>query len=297
MPPRLIAVLASIACLASASVHAEDPQMLRIHWETAKTYTLETLTETTFQKPGVAAPPQVMKVTQTSKLTVRNDPPTPNRLVLVTFAAVRGEIGSGKETMSFDSTTPKGNNPMLAQAIGRAVGKSFVLVYDEQDRFRDTRELGSLASSPGSVTGLTALADSRDVANLFRKSLEIGLPPLAVSVGDTWTADETMTFPQAGDTHVEMNGKFEGIEERDGRKHAKIAFEGKLSSVTRKDKPVANIEIGQGSTMSGIIFYDIERRTTSLSSYNNHLKLIVAGQEVPFDQHITSKMLSIEDSK
>ena len=147
------------------------------------------------------------------------------------------------------------------------------------------------------LTGLTALADSRDVANLFRKSLEIGLPPLAVSVGDTWTADETMTFPQAGDTHVEMNGKFEGIEERDGRKHAKIAFEGKLSSVTRKDKPVANIEIGQGSTMSGIIFYDIERRTTSLSSYNNHLKLIVAGQEVPFDQHITSKMLSIEDSK
>ena len=297
MRPCLTAIFALFAFLASAPLHAQGPQMLRIHWEPQKTYTLETLTETSFQKPGSTAPPQVMNVTQTTTLAVSKDPASTDRLVRTTFSAVKGDIGAGKGTMKFDSTKPGESNPKLGQAIGRAVGKSFVLVYDDQNRFRDARDLGSMASSPGSVTGLSALADSRDVVNLFRKSLEIGLPPLAVNVGDTWTADEMMTFPQAGDTHVEMNGKFESIEERDGRKHAKISFEGKLSSVMRKDKPVANIEIGPGSTMSGIIFFDLTRRLTSFSSYNNHLKMIVSGQEVPFDQRITSKVISVEDSK
>ncbi len=297
MPPRLTATFAVLAFLICARLHAEDPQMLRIHWEPAKTYTLETLTETSFQKPGSTAPPQVMNVTQTTTLAVKKDPASTDRLVRATFTAVKGDIGAGKDTMKFDSAKPGESNPQLGQAIGRAVGKTFVLVYDEQDRYRDARDLGSMSSSPGSVTGLSALADSRDVVNLFRKSLEIGLPPIAVNVGDTWTADEMMTFPQAGDTHVEMNGKFEGIEERDGRKHAKISFEGKLSSVMRKDKPVANIEIGPGSTMSGVIYFDLTRRLTSLSTYNNHLKMIVSGLEVPFEQRITSKVVSVQDSK
>ena len=298
MRPRLTVASAALALFFSARLlHAEDPQMLRIHWEPTKTYTLETLTETSFQKPGATAPPQIMNVTQTTTLAVRKDPASTDRLVRATFTAVKGDIGAGKDTMKFDSAKPGESNPKLGQAIGRAVGKTFVLVYDEQDRYREARDLGSMASSPGSVTGLSALADSRDVVNLFRKSLEIGLPPLAVNVGDTWTADEMMTFPQAGDTHVEMNGKFEGIEERDGRRQAKISFEGKLSSVMRKDKPVANIEIAPGSTMSGVIFFDLTRRLTSLSSYNNHLKMIVSGQEVPFEQRITSKVISVEDSK
>ena len=240
---------------------------------------------------------KVMKITQITTLAVRKDQGSTNKLVDVRFSAVRGEMSSGQGIMKFDSSKPGEANPMLEKAIGRAVGKTFVLVYDEQDRFRESRELGGLASSPGAVTGLTALADSRDVANLFRKSLEVGLPPIAVSVGDTWTADETMTFPQAGDTHVEMNGKFEGIENRDGHPHAKIIFEGKLSSVTRKDKPVANIEIGEGSTMAGIIFFDLERPNTTLSSSTNHLKMMVAGQEMPFEQHITSQIVSVKDSK
>ncbi len=296
MPPRfpvlLLSLLAVPVCLA-----ADEPRMLRIHWEPSKAYTLENLTENTLQKPGDSANAQVIKVTQTTTMTVKKDPASTDRLVAVKFVAVKGLMGSGGNVVTFDSTKPNIANPALEKAMARAVGKTFTLVYDDQDRFREVRDLGSMASDPGSVTGLSALADSRDVANLFRKSMEIGLPPLAVSLGDTWTADETMTFPKAGDTHVEMNGKFEAIEERDGRKHAKIVFEGKLSSVERKDKPVANVEIGPGSTMSGVVFFDLERRTTTLSTCTNHLLMIVAGQEMPFEQRITSRVTEVEAGK
>lgn len=289
MPLRFFAVV--LAALAvPLCLSADEARMLRIHWEPSKTYTLENLTENTLQKPGESATAQVIKVTQTTSMTVKKDAASTDRLVTVKFVAVRGLMGSGDNVVTFDSNKPNIANPTLEKAMARAVGKTFTLVYDDQDRFRDVRDLGSMASDPGSVTGLSALADSRDVANLFRKSMEIGLPPLAVSVGDTWTADETMTFPKAGDTHVEMNGKFEAIEERDGHKHAKIVFEGKLSSVERKDKPVANVEIGPGSTMSGMVFFDLERRIPTLSTCTNRLMMIVAGQEMPFEQRITSRV-------
>lgn len=295
MCPPLISALIALAVLVPA--HAENPEMLRIHWEPGKTYTLETLTDTTSGKPGKDLQTQGMKVTQTTTMTVRKDPRTTDRLVEVKFVSVHGEIRANGRVMNFDSTKPGDTNPMLQQAMGRAMGKSFVLVYDDQDRYRDARDFGSLASAPGALTGLTALADSRNVANLFRKSLEIGLPPLAVSLGDTWTADETMTFPKAGDTHVEMNGKFEAVVERDGRKHAKIAFDGKLLSVERIDKPINTIEIGKGSSMAGNIYYDLERHTAAFGDYTTTIKMEVTGEELPFQQHITTKVVSIEDTK
>jgi len=291
----LISSFIALALLSSA--YAEAPRMLRLHWEPGKTYKLETVTDTTSRKPGRDLQSQGMNVTQTTTMTVRKDPGTNDRLVEVKFVSVRGQISANGQVIGFDSTKPGEANPKLQQAIGRAMGKTFVLVYDDQERYRDTRDYGSLAAAPGALTGLSALADSLNVAKLYRKSLEIGLPPLAVRLGDTWTTDETMTFPQAGETNVEMNGKFEAVVEREGRKHAKIAFEGKLRSVERIDKPANLIEIGKGSTIAGHIFYDLERQTATFGDYTTNLKMEVMGEELPFEQHITTKMVSIEDSK
>ena len=272
--------------------------MLRIQWETGKTYTQENVTETTFRKSGEASTPQVMTVTQTTTMAAKKDPAAGSNLHLVEvrFASVKGELKAGAQVTHYDSDHPEDSNRTLGEAIGRAVSKTFVLVYDEHDRFRETRELGSLAASKGSIASLSSLADSRDVANLFRKSMEMGLPPLPVSVGDTWTADETITFPKAGDTHVEINGKFEALEQRDGRKHAKITFEGHLAAAAKKDKPIENVGIGEGSTISGVIYYDLERHTPSYSTYTNPLKLIIDAREFPFEQKVTSRLISVTDS-
>lgn len=285
--------------LVVAFVHAQDgPLSLRIHWEPGKTYKQETFTDTSVHPNGELAGGNFMRVTQNTDMVVSKDRISTNSLVNVTITSVKGEVEADGKILPFDSAKPGEANPALQQMMGGSVGKTFTLVYDERDRFKDVRGLQSLATESGSLASLSSLASSNDVAHLFRKSLEMGLPPVPVSVGDTWTADETMAFPQAGEVRVQMHGKFDGYMNREGRKHAKIVFDGKFGSTAgRKDKPEALVEITSDSTIAGILLFDLERRVVSLGVYTSTIKLKTPEQTIPFEQKITSKLLSIEDTK
>ncbi len=289
----LFTLVASFASAQSA------PQALRIHWEPGKIYKQETFTDTSVHPNGDLKGGKFMRVTQVTDMKVsQTPPPSTDRLVHVTFASVKGEIETDGNTMTFDSTKPDEANPVLKQMFGGSVGKSFSLVYDDQDRFRDTRGLQSLATETTTTPSLTSMASSQDVANLFRKSQEMGLPAVPVNVGDTWTADETIAFPQAGEVRVQMNGRFESIIEREGRKHAKIVFDGKFgNTAARKDKPETIAEITSDSGISGILLFDLERKVVSFGAYTSSIKIRTPEQTVPFEQKVTSKILSIEDAK
>ena len=289
----LFTLVASFASAQSA------PQALRIHWAPGKIYKQETFTDTSVHPNGDLKGGKFMRVTQVTDMKVSQTPaPSTDRLVHVTFASVKGEIETDGNTMTFDSTKPDEANPVLKQMFGGSVGKSFSLVYDDQDRFRDARGLQSLATETATTPSLTSMASSQDVANLFRKSQEMGLPAVPVNVGDTWTADETIAFPQAGEVRVQMNGRFESIIEREGRKHAKIVFDGKFgNTAARKDKPETIAEITSDSGISGILLFDLERKVVSFGAYTSNIKLRTPEQTVPFEQKVTSKILSIEDAK
>lgn len=273
-------------------VHAQSQALsLRLHWEPGKLYRQETSTETTSPSPGKEAPDQQLNVIQTTLLQVAKDTPDHQRQVGVTFASVRGEIRANGKTLTYDSTSPETQNPALRQVFGQAVGKKFTLVYDEQDRFVDVRDMMSLSSEAGSITSLSAVADANQVALLFRKSLEMGLPPLPVHVGDTWTMDETMPFPKAGEVRVQMNGKLAAVESYQGRPHARIVFEGKFgNTAARADKPLSLTEITSDSSISGVLYFDLESRIVSLTSYTTKIKLQAPGEVIPFEQKVTSKV-------
>jgi carbon monoxide dehydrogenase subunit G len=106
-----------------------------------------------------------------------------------------------------------------------------------------------------------------------------------------------MAFPQAGDIHVGMTGKFERWEDRDGHRTARISFDGKLANVDTQKRAAGSIEIGAGSTIAGIIYFDIERHVVSFGAYTTELKLTAMGEVVPMTQRVTSKMLSILKAK
>jgi hypothetical protein len=286
----------ALALICSLNHAEEQKHLLRLHWEPGKLYRQETSTDTSSRPAGTKKAAQSMKVVQTTDMTVASDK-TGNRQVTVRFASVKGEIAANGKILTFNSNDPKQQNPMLEEAFGRSIGKSFSLVYDEQDRFRDVTNLTSLSSDPNAATGLAAVADSRDVANLFRKSLEMGLPPLPVSVGDSWVADETINFPKAGEVRVQMTGKLSSIEKREGRKHAKITFDGKFGNTSdRPDKPVSLVEITSDSSISGILFFDLERKVISFGAYTTSIKLQAPGETIPFEQKVTSKITAIEDA-
>lgn len=286
-----LVLLGSLHCLAQ-----EEKYLLRLHWEPGKLYLQETSTDTSTRKTAEVTETQTMRVIQTTELRVKQKKGSSDKLVDVLFTRVKGEIAANGKTLTFDSNKPNEQNPMLQEAFGRTVGKSFTLVYDGNDRFRSISNIASMASEPGAVVGLSAVADSHDVASLFRKSMEMGLPPVPVGLGDTWSADETINFPKAGEVRVQMNGRLQSIESRDGRKHAKIAFEGKFGNTAgRADKPASLVEISNDSSMAGILFYDLERKTISFGAYTTSIKLEAPGETLPFEQKVTSRLVGIED--
>jgi hypothetical protein len=276
-----------------AVAEAEDKESLRLHWKQGHTYTLETTTETSAgsDRPGK------MSMTQTTEMRVEKEKATSNNRVEVTFTSITGSLTAQGKTMSFDSKKPGDATPALREALGAALQKPFVLVYDQNDRFREARELGALSSETGTLTGIAALADSRAVANLFRKSLEMGLPSIPVSPGDTWNADETMTFPQAGEVHVDMTVKFDKWEERNGRKVARLVFDGKLANVDAAKSVPGSISIGQGSTIAGTVWFDVERGMVDGGDYTSELRLSAMGEVVPMKQHVTSKLIQMQSAK
>jgi hypothetical protein len=284
--------------LTSSLLAQEHPLSLRISWQPGKTYTIESSTDTTASKPGTPTAGGMMRVQQTSKLAAREDKDTHHKLVDVLFAHVRGEQSGGGRTATFDSATNGDRDPILSETLGTAVGKTFTLEYDAKDRFRDVRGLESLATKPAGQPSLRSIADSKNVAILYRKSLEMGLPPVPVSVGDTWTADETIQFPSAGEVRVQMNGKLESIEPRNGHQHAKVTFEGKLGNTApRTNKPLTATEINSDSSMAGILLYDLEEKVVTYAAYTTSVRMTTPGGLVVFDQKISSKVTNIETVK
>lgn len=287
---RLLPALAIL--LLPGLVQAQSGALsLRPHWEPGTLYRQETTTETTTPGTEAGAPPQTLNVVQTTLMQVAKETPNDQRQVGVTFASVRGEVRAETRTMTYDSTSPEAQNPALRQAFGQAVGKKFTLVYDEKDRFVTAKDMMSLSSAPGAMTSISAVGDANQVALLFRKSLEMGLPSLPVSVGDTWTMDETMPFPRAGEVRVLIHGKFAAVENFEGRPHARVVFEGKFgNTAARPDKPVVLTEITNDSTIAGVIFFDLEHRVVSQTQYTTKIKLQSPGVVVPFVQQVTSKI-------
>jgi Family of unknown function (DUF6263) len=281
--------------LSATGVLGQSPGQanLRIHWEKGKVYRQQTQTDTTVPVPGTEAK-QSMSVVQVTDMSIKGT--KAGSEVTVAFASVRGEVTANGTTHTFDSTQPGEQNPALKQMFGSALGKSFVLVYDEKDRFKDIKGLERMSADPGALSTLEALASAREVADLYRKSMEMGLPRMPVSEGDTWIADETIHFPKSGEMQVKMNSKLAGYEDREGRRHAKISFEGKFGNTApRPDNPAAAIDIAADSTINGILFFDMERRVVSFGTYSTRIYMQAGGQLIPFDQKITSKLVSITD--
>lgn len=270
---------------------SEEAQPLRLRWTPGYTYIQETTTATTTGLTALGqAEDQHMEIKQTTRVDV-SQKDAGIKEARVSFTSLLAETVFKGKRMAFDSAHPAEGDPVLRKSLGQTVGSSFVLIYDQDDRFTGVRDTGSMApSSDGSPT-LPGIVESKEVAELYRRSLEMGLPKTAVKPGDRWTSQETVKFPSAGTVNVELRAKFETIADVDGRRQAKVVFEGDMKGAGESGGRIA---IGAGSTTAGQILFDLEAGTVSFAAFRADIRLEIDGKRIPVRQEVTTKLVSLK---
>lgn len=297
---RPAALLAStLLCLFSSAPAQDSPVELKLHWEPGQTYVQESDTDTTnFLTALGKTSDQKLRMHQTTSITVQKTPQGQTE-AKVMIESLLGEMTYEGKSHVFDSKNPGASHPALQQILGGSAGKSFTLVYDEKGAFLDAKDTTSMVTG-GVEPDLTSIANARQLATLYRRSLEMGLPKIPVRPGDKWISDEIVPFPQTGTVQVKLNAKFDGIVDREGRRQAQIAFEGTMKSQRDKDsngrelRTERPVTLGDDSKVNGHVFFDLERKTISLAVFSATIQLKVEGKPMPVRQQVTTRLMSMK---
>lgn len=297
---RPAALLAStLLCLFSSAPAQDSPVELKLHWEPGQTYVQESDTDTTnFLTALGKTSDQKLRMHQTTSITVQKTPQGQTE-AKVMIESLLGEMTYEGKSHVFDSKNPGASHPALQQILGGSAGKSFTLVYDEKGAFLDAKDTTSMVTG-GVEPDLTSIANARQLATLYRRSLEMGLPKIPVRPGDKWISDEIVPFPQTGTVQVKLNAKFDGIVDREGRRQAQISFEGTMKSQRDKDsngrelRTERPVTLGDDSKVNGHVFFDLERKTISLAVFSATIQLKVEGKPMPVRQQVTTRLMSMK---
>ncbi|WP_395750377.1 hypothetical protein [Prosthecobacter sp.] len=297
---RSVALLAFALLGSPLLTPAEDaPVELKLHWEPGQTYVQESDTVTTnFLTALGKTTDQKMQVRQTTSITVSKPSPDQTEAKVV-ITSLLGEMSFEGKSYFFDSKNPGTSSPQLQQLFGGSAGRGFTLVYDEKGIFVDAKDIGSMVTG-GVEPDLTSIATARQLATLYRRSLEMGLPKIPVLPKDKWISDEIVPFPQTGTVQVKLNSRFDGIVNREGHREAQISFDGIMKSQPDKDsigrdltteRPVT---FGENSKVNGQVFFDLDRKTISLAIFAANIQLKVEGKPMPMQQQVTTRLVSMK---
>jgi len=297
---RTAALLAlGLLSLSFACPAQDSPVELKLHWEPGMSYLQESDTATTnFLTALGKTSDQQLHIYQTTSITVSKTPEDRTEAKVLIESLV-GEMTFEGKSYAFDSKNPASSSPQLKQIFGGSAGKSFTLVYDSKGDFLDAKDSASLVTG-GVEPDLTSIATARQLAALFRRSLEMGLPQIPVLPGDKWISDEAVPFPQAGTVQVKLNAKFDGVVDREGHRQAQIAFEGTMKSKHNKDSTGRELDterpvtLSDNSKVNGHIFFDLDRKTISMAVFAAAIQLNVEGKLMPVHQQVTTKLVSMK---
>lgn len=277
----------------------ESPVRLKLHWQPGMTYLQESDTEITNFLTALGKPTdQKLHLRQTTSIAVKKNPAGQTEAGVL-IESLSGEMTFEGKSFAYDSKDPASSSPQLRQTLGGGVGKGFTLVYDDKGDFLDAKDLGSMVTG-GIEPDLASIATARQLAALYRRSLEMGLPKIPVLPGDKWISDEIVTFPQAGTVQVKLNARFDGIVDRESHRQAQISFEGLMKSRPDKDSlgrdldTERSVTLGDNSKVNGHVFFDLETNTISLAVFAAIVQLKVDGKPMPMHQQVTTKLISMK---
>ena len=278
------------AAAAVASVAQEAPQSLRLRWQPGQVHTFETTTETSTDLRALGRKTDhKMKVKQVTQVAVSAGAGG-RKEAKVTFKSISGDVQDEGKTQTFDSAKPEAAPAEVRDSLVRSTGTSFVLVYGPDDNFLTVRDAGTMVRADDGNPSLAGLAEAEQVAELYRRSLEMGLPKMKVKAGDRWTAEEMVNFPSAGMVKSEMRARFDAVVDYNGEPHAKITFEGDLIPNPGKGAGASAVKLAPGCKTYGQLLYHLRDGMMTFAAFRADLRLDVGGKTLPVRQQVATKL-------
>ena len=267
---------------------------MRQHWEPGKVYHLESNMDMDMTMPGLpGGGGQTTTVIQQMDITVSKEPGTDRKLAEMKFAAIKAMINTAGQLMTYDSTDPAMSQPMLQQAFGALLGKSVTVIYDKDDKFVDVIVPENFIPTP---LGQGAAPSGKQLGNMFRESVDFGLPAQGLSAGETFDLEKKIDMQPMGSVSTKLKGRFDSVVDHEGRKHAKIVMEGTMEIPDLPAEVQAVVSLLPGAKITSETLFDLERKIVSLNTTKTEMKMAAGGKEMTMKQTMVSKLKSIEDA-
>jgi hypothetical protein len=188
------------------------------------------------------------------------------RSVEIAFERIRSSDNFRGVEVGFDSEKDKDSREPAARLLTALVGARLRMRFGADNKVEQFSGMNDMLDQLGKqIPGQDAfirqlkqgLGDDayKDIMN---QALASFLPAKPVAVGDSWTTEQAQKLGGLGSIKLKLDLKLEAIEERDGRKLARIAFTGKGTldgNFGVQDIQVKADEVEQ----KGVIYFDIDR--------------------------------------
>jgi len=271
------------------TLHAEQKWDLHPRWDAALHYRVESQNEDVSRLPDPKMGEVKTEMSSVMSVTVETPNASGQKTVHFSVDHLQARVRSAVQDIQYDSANPAQSPPFYQQVFGAVANRALVILYNKDDQFQNVQSPEAAATPPlGALKGLS----NAQLAELFRKSFELGLPSNPVGPGDTWAfSDQIDMGPVAGAVQCKITATFDSTSEHDGAQYAKILLNGQLtSSMGDNQTTPPPVKVLEGSTLKGELTYDLTHHVIVGMDRTSELKLSVENKEASVSEKEQTKI-------
>jgi uncharacterized protein DUF6263 len=217
---------------------------------------------------------QVQKQTMETVLRVGE-----GRSIDVTFERIRSSDNFRGAEVTYDSDKDKDSEDPSARVLNALIGAKLQMRFGADSKVEQFSgmndvldQLAKKHPAQAAMIGQLKQGLGDDAYKEMMTGFLSGfLPGKPVSPGDTWSATQSQKLAGLGSIQLKLNYKLDAVEERDGRKLAKISFDGKGTLEGNFGLKGAQIK-ADDVEQKGVIYFDLDRGWLADQKYDQTMK-------------------------
>lgn len=272
---------------------SQEKYSLRPHWEIGQKYEYQTDLAMLMKLKALGDEAQETRISQDSEFVVSQEGKL--RLVDQQFTSIKGSVNLYGQVLEFDSQELAKAPPLLQQLFGSILEKKLTLVFDENDQFVEVKGKELEQPAPlGQGTGLSP----RSLADQIRAAFELAVPQQEVAVGESWPILQKQSLPPIGEIQIRGNAKFEGLEEVQGEKMAKITVTGVMELPKIEASTPAMMSLNsQASRFNSEVLFRVKDRALYHSKTQVSIAMDFTGNQAQVHQEVVNQLKKKSSAK